>query len=70
MMKGRCHEHAHQLFRGGILHALLPRTRETVMAQMPLPLRFSEAPDVPVIGAACSFSRGDHRRARRIVHVT
>jgi hypothetical protein len=69
MMKGRCCEHAHQLFRGGIPFALLPRTRETLMAQTPLPLRFREAPDVPVIGLHF-FSHGDHRRARRIVHVS
>jgi hypothetical protein len=55
MMKGRWCEHAHQLFRGGV-NGALPRTRETVMAQTPLPLRFPEAPDVPVIGAAHGHS--------------
>ena len=66
-MKGRCGEHAHQLFRGGFLLALLPRTREKVMAQTPLPLRFREAPGVPVIGAAFCFKprRSSTRSAHR-----
>jgi len=71
-MKGRCCEHAHQLFRGGFLLALLPRTRETVMAQTPLPLRFPDAPDVPVIGAACCFKprRSSTRSAHRARNLT
>lgn len=37
------------------------------MAQTPLPLRFPEAPDVPVIGAACGFQpqRSSTRSAHR-----
>ncbi len=48
------------------LRSLPPR--KNVMAQTPTLPWSSDVPVVPVIGGA--LAGGDHRRARRIVHVT